>query len=474
MPFAVLLPVCAPVKGVEESASVMEALDWALSGLEDLIDVDGEATLVVLRSGGSSGRETLGRRMLPDPAVRLIGVALDESPEGRTLEELSERAFVASVSVLSALDRSETVIFLIPWGRLDPVTSSALLGALAHSLTAGRRLTVVARRPGGSTSGRLESPPKSVLEAARIAEILSRILEKPQRTSLWVELMEAAAHLRPGPSADLLKEAALLSLGVSLGSPLMVHLHLCRVLELLEGAETEAGKYYRQSQPVEVVPLLVGEFARRASRTLGLGSGYRLGALPSELIGRLLSLYKQSGMALQYHLLLSEVAGTLDEAPSAGRGGDPSTLASFLLERIAVECRIGRLPPGTPLFRLWFLAGGSLDFLRPGALGQNGEKELGAWLERLMAARHNSKPVKLLEQAMSARYTSDHVRNFLAHSGFVHYVVRDVVPLEDGGYVVYYDEAALEGIEGMMTAGLLRGDRERSAASSAELMASGP
>ncbi len=457
MPLAVLLPLCAPEGGIDESMSVTEALEWAITGLEKIVDMDGEATLVLLRSGGSPGREGLDRRVLSSSTVRLVGVALDERPDC-ALEELGERAFVASVSVLSTLNGAETVVFLIPWGGPDPVTSSALLGALAHSLAAGRKLTVIARKPRGATWRAQESPPKSVLRIAQIAEILSKILENPQQVLQWRALVESAARLRPGPSADLLREAALMSLGVSLGSPTMVHLHLCRVLKLLERTEA-GGDYYPRGRPAEVVPLLVGEFARRASRILGLDHGCQLGVLPSELIGKLLSLYKQKGMVLQYHLLLSEVAGTLDEAPPTGRGGEPSTLASFLLERKAVECRVGRLPPGAPLFRLWFLAGRSLDFLRPSAPGQNEERELGAWLERLMAARRNSKPVRLLEQAMSATYTSDHVRNFLAHSGFVHYVVRDVAPLENGQYVVYYDEAPLEGIERIITAGLPEGLR---------------
>ncbi|RLG40784.1 MAG: hypothetical protein DRO01_03625, partial [Thermoproteota archaeon] len=224
--------------------------------------------------------------------------------------------------------------------------------------------------------------------------------------------------------------------------------------------------------PAEVIPQLVGDFARRASGLLTLAHGCRVGELPSGLIGRLVSLYRRKGMALQYHLLLAEVAGTLDGTPPAGRGANPSTLASFLLERRAVECRVGRLPPGAPLFRLWFLAGGSLEFLRPGALGRNPDRELGAWLERLMVSRQNSKPVRLLEDAISARFTLDHVRNFLAHSGFVHYVVRDVAPLAGGGYVVYYDAAAVEGVERVMLASLL-GELRPGAAPTLETVAEG-
>lgn len=453
MPSAALLPLFAPLSGADGVASVSETLEWALSGLNNLAGVEGETTLVVLIPRGPE-REAFSRAASSNSALRIIEVPLEDA-EGLTPEELGERAFAAAVSALSSLDGAETLIFLIPWGGLDPVTSSALLGSLAHSLTTGRRLTVVARRSGLPTSVESDEPPSSVLETARIAEVLSRVLEDPQHTSLWVKLIRAAENLQSGLPADLLREAALLSLGISLGSPLMVHLHLCRLHTLLEWAEGEGGALNVRKLPAEVIPQLVGEFTQRASGLLNLAHGCQVGELPSGLIGRLVSLYRRKGMALQYHLLLAEVAGTLDEAPPAGRGADPSTLASFLLERGAVECRVGRLPPGAPLFRLWFLAGGSLEFLRPGALGRNPDDELGAWLERLMASRQNSKLVRLLEDAISARFTLEHVRNFLAHSGFVHYVVRDVAPLVGGGYVVYYDEAAVEGVEGVMLASLL-------------------
>ncbi len=461
MPSAALLPVCAPPNEVGGLASVLEALEWALSGLDNLASVEGETILVVLIPTGPE-REVFSRVATSNSALRIVEVPL-EGAERLTPEELGERAFAATVSALSSLEGAETVTFLVPWGGLDPVTSSALLGSLAHSLTTGRRLTVVARRPGLPTSLKLYTPPLSVLETARIAETLARVLEDPQLTSLWVRLIEAAKNLQSGLPADLLREVALISLGISLGSPLIVHLHLCRLLRLLEWAEVEGEAHGIKELPSQVIPQLVSEFARRASGLLNPGPGCQVGELPSGLIGKLISLYRQKGMALQYHLLLSEVSGTLDEAPPARRGADPSTLASFLLERKAVECRVGRLPRGAPLFRLWFLAGGSLDFLRPGALGRNPERELGAWLERLVASRQNSKPARLLEDAVSARFTFDHIRNFLAHSGFVHYVVRDVAPLESGGYVVYYDEAAVEGVEAVMLTGLL--GEPRSAAS---------
>ncbi len=453
MPSAALLPVCAPPSDVDGLASVSEALEWALSGLDNLACLEGEITLVVLIPTGPE-REVFNRVATSNPALRIVEVPLEDA-ERLTPEELGEQAFAATVSALSSLEGAETVIFLVPWGRLDPVTSSALLGSMAHSLTTGRGLTVVARRPGLPTSVTSDTPPSSVLETARIAEVLGKVLEDPQLTSQWVRLIEAAENLQSGLPADLLREVALLSLGISLGSPLIVHLHLCRLLRLLEWADVEGEANSIKKLPSEVIPQLVSEFARRASGLLNLGPGCKVGELPSDLIGRLISLYRGKGMALQYHLLLSEVAGTLDEAPPVRGGAEPSTLASFLLERRAVECRVGPLPQGAPLFRLWFLAGGSLEFLRPGSLGRNPEREFGAWLERLVASRRNSKPVRLLEEAFSARFTLDHVRNFLAHSGFVHYVVRDVAPLESGGYVVYYDEAAVEGVEEAMLTSLL-------------------
>ncbi len=450
MPLAILLPMCASGAPVD-AESLNEAVEWALSGVRELVRGGKSANLILLAPGEIPTRIRAGGLGGSNLPIRLVFANLDGSSLGNHPCGSGEAAFSACVSILSSVE-ADTVIFLLPWGELDSLTSSALLGALAHSLASGRRLTLVARRGRrlSNRSGVADLPPERVLEVARVAESLSRVVVEPHRESLWVELFETSRSLEPCSVAELVREAALLSLGVSLGTPIVVHLHLSR---LLSRVGEEVARSASHTSAIDAVPILLREFALRAAEALGVGPWTRPGELPSELIAGLLRAYRRSGMALQYHLLLSEVSGTVEDPGSGSSSG--STLSSFLLERRAAECRVGELPAGAPLFRLWFLAGGTLDFLRSERDPERLREELGAWLERLMAARHDSRAARLLEEALSARYTREHVRNFLAHSGLVHYVVRDVAPRGDGGYLVLYDEAAVEGIEEVLIRDLL-------------------